>query len=151
MFRHGPERSVELAEWVAGEICQRYCTPNRSDRDEVFQCLLGDCMLQLSRLYTNEQLRQLTYIPDAYMQQFAPGNWKKMLPGWTAEYCSQEFYGYALEQYVDQQEYRPACWKMPKDKELTADESGIVDAFTDLGFFQALYEVSVFGPETSAD
>ena len=151
MFRHGPERPVAPTEWVADEIYQRYCAPNRSDRNEVFQCLLGDCMLQLSRLYTNEQLRRLTYIPDAYMQQFAPGNWKKMLPGLTAEYCSQEFYGYALEQYVDQQEYRPACWKMSKDKDLTADESGTVDAFTDLGFFQALYEVSVFGPETSAD
>ena len=67
------------------------------------------------------------------MQQFAPGNWKKVLYGRSAEHCCKEFYDYALEQYVNPQEYRPVCWDI-------AEKSESVDAFTDLGFFQALYK-----------
>ncbi len=143
MFRCELDRPTESIEWLANKICKQYCTPDKPDRDEVFQCLLGDCMLQLSRLYTSQQLCQLTCIPEDYMQQFVPGNWKKMLPGRTADHCSKEFYNYALEQYINQREYRPVCWEMPEKQRPSIEETGGVDAFTDLGFFQALYEATL--------
>lgn len=130
MFRHDSDRPSASFQWIADAICRQYCVPGV---DEPFQCLLGDCLLQLSQLYTGEQLSRLDHIPKAYMQQFAPGNWKKVLYGRSAEHCSKEFYDYALEQYVNPQEYRPACWDI-------AEKSESVDAFTDLGFFQALYK-----------
>ena len=147
IFRRSPKRPAQPPQWLASEICCQYCVP----KDEIFQCLLGDCMLQLSRLYTGEQLCRLNCIPEAYMHQFAPGNWKKMLPGRKAEHCSKEFYNYALEQYVNQWEYRPVCWDMPEKLQPSTENYGAVDAFTDLGFFQALYEESVSGPAAPAD
>lgn len=151
MFLREPDRPAEPPKWMAEEICKQYCAPDRPDRDEVFQCLLGDCLLQLSRLYTSEQLRRLTCIPKDYMQQFAPGNWKEMLPGRVAKHCSKEFYNYALEQYVNQQEYRPICWELLEGTGPSAEKNVTVDAFTDLGFFQALYEASVSRLAAPAD
>lgn len=132
IFRCRSDRPSECPQWIADEIRRRYCAPGK---DEEFQCLLGDCLLQLGRLYTKDQLLQLKCIPEAYIQQFAPGNWKKALTGQAEDRCSKEFYDYALEWYVNQHRYNPICWNMTP-----IEKKAAVDAFTDLGFFQTLYK-----------
>lgn len=123
-----PERcSVESLQWVVDRILEEY-----PGGDE-FKCLIGDTLLQLSRLYTERQLRVQGCVPRAYMHQFSPGNWERMLTGRKEGRCSKEFYNHALEWYVNQKTYKPVCWDSEKDK---TD----VDAFTDLGFFHALYK-----------
>lgn len=134
MYRREEKRPEQSPQWIADEIYKRYSGPDGPDE---FKCLLGDSLLQLSRLYTDTQLLQLSCIPDAYMQQFAPGNWKEALTGEPAKQCSEEFYHHALEWYVNQNQYKPVSW--PKKT-----ESYIVDAFTDLGFFQMLYTRAPF-------
>lgn len=103
-----------------------------------FQCLVGDCLLQLSRLYSDEQLLRGNCIPEEYLQQFAPGNWRQALTHRDESRCSKEFYNHAVEWYVDQQTYQPVCWFF--DPNGTGVTAGMVDAFTDLGFFQQLYQ-----------
>ena len=134
IVRSGERCPAESLQWVVDRICEEYCNLDEK-KEEEFQCLLGDCLLQLSRLYTNDQLRRMKYVPNEYMCQFSPGNWKRMLTGQKEERCSKEFYDRALEWYVNQRKYRPVCWKTE-----SVEERKSVDAFTDLGFFQMLYE-----------
>lgn len=126
--RSSPRCSTGNLDWVAKQILEEY------PGGDAFKCLIGDSLLQLSRLYTDQQLRAQDYVPDAYMHQFSPGNWKRMLTGQEKESCSKEFYNRALELYVNQGTYRPVCWESEED-------TSEVDAFTDLGFFHALYKM----------
>lgn len=93
---------------------------------EEFRCLLGDSLLQLSRLYPKEVLTEQKYIPTDYLEQFEPGNWKETL-GSKAD-CSSDFYYTAIDRYTNPQRYRSSA---PTDE---------IDAFTDLGFFKILNE-----------
>lgn len=96
---------------------------------EEFRCLLGDSLLQLSRIYPKEVLVHQTSVPLDYLEQFEPGNWKERLGSFTP--CSPDFYYAAVERYTDQQNYKPLNSKSsPRE----------IDAFIDLGFFNALFE-----------
>lgn len=130
VFHCSEEWTKESPQWIVDEIREEYCGPE----EEEFQCLLGDCLLQLSRLFTCRQLLKMNCVPDEYMRQFAPGNWKEKLTGRKGERCSKEFYDRALEWYVDQRTYEPICWNSKPIEERRA-----VDAYTDMGFFQMLY------------
>lgn len=113
-----------------------------------FQCLVGDSLLQISRLYSDEQLLHRDCIPEGYLQQFAPGNWRQALTEYDqphraeadadhdGPHCSKEFYHYALSWYMNQQTYRPICWELKN----AGVSDGMVDAFTDLDFFRQLYQ-----------
>jgi len=105
-----------------------------------FQCLVGDCLLQLSRLYSSEQLLRKNYIPEGYLQQFAPGNWRQALTAHDEPHCSKEFYHHALEWYVNQRTYEPICWSF--NSKNVGTPAKMVDAFTDLDFFHQLYRKS---------
>jgi len=94
-----------------------------------FRCLLGDSLLQLSRIYPKEVLVNQEGYPEDYLTQFEPGDWKKALCNDDVE-GSPDFYDTAVERYTDQQSYQPLQSNDDLDK---------IDAFHDLGFFKAIF------------
>ena len=115
------------------------------DSDPVFRCLLGDALLQLSRCYAPEILSGLRGVPQDYCEQFSPGDWEQALTG-SENASSAEFYDTAVERYTDQQQYEPL-----RQRNNVGDRELIIDAFTDLGFFQYIHDNSFINGSNVTD
>lgn len=124
-FRLKAERRPDGSIWESACECLKARISVRYPGSAEFRCLLGDALLQISRLYPQDALAGQIGFPDDYLCQFEPGNWKKELGEDGA--ASPNFYYTAVKRYVDPLRYHP-------EKINSRD----INAFTDLGFFRIL-------------
>lgn len=129
---------VELADSVRTDIACHIAKQYAGDEvSSEFRCLLGDALLQSSRVYTEERLASLRSMPEAYFEQFEPGNWEAALTGKDAPRCAVDFYKTAVARYNDPQQYRPFFQRL-RESMFSGSGQLEIDAFTDLCFFQNL-------------